>query len=218
MQRSQLFTFSLIAIASLATIVAFSFTNDYSNVAQFTNPTSDEAFEELDNTILNEVTKEDGKLGGEGGNISGWVKITVIDEDGNIKQVHEDHNLIHTVGLGATSDHLFGTTHVTGEGTFDWIGLGTSNAALNASHTDCQAPTGSRLQDASVTNSGSNGAVINQSWVAVLGAVTLEEICLFDATSSGNMYARQLTGSIVVGASDTVNAEWTITFADSNAS
>lgn len=163
-------------------------------------------------------TEKYEKLGGEGGNVAGWVKITVIDKDGNIKQVHEDHNLIHTVGLGATSDKLFGTTHVTGEGTFNWIGLGTSSAALNAAHTDCQTPTGARKQDASVTNSGSNGAVINQSWVAELGSVTLQEICLFDAVSSGNMYARQLTGAIVVGTSDTVNAEWTITFADSNAS
>lgn len=163
-----------------------------------------------------EPTIQPQKTGGEGGNISGWVKITVSDEFGNVKYVHEDHNLIHTVGLGATSDKLFGTTHVTGEGTFNWIGLGTSATALNAGHTDCQAPTGSRLQDASVTNSGANGAVINQSWVAVLGAVTLQEICLFDASTAGNMYARQLTGAIVVGASDTVNAEWTITFADSN--
>lgn len=157
------------------------------------------------------------ETGKEGAAVSGWVKVTVFDEFGNIKQIHEDHNLIHTVGLGATSDKLFGTTHVTGEGTFNWIGLGTSSAALNAAHTDCQVPTGSRLQDASVTNSGSNGAVINQSWVAVLGAVTLEEVCLFDASTSGNMYARQLTGSVVVGAADTVNVEWTITFADSNA-
>lgn len=161
---------------------------------------------------------QNSKPGNEGGSVSGWVKITVIDEFGNIKQIHEDHNLIHTVGLGATSDLLFGTTHVTGETTFNYIGVGTSAAALSAAHTDCQAPTGSRLQDASVTNSGSNGAVINQSWVAVLGAVTIEEVCLFDAVSLGNMYARQLTGSIVVAAPDTVNVEWTVTFADSDAS
>lgn len=158
------------------------------------------------------------EFGTEGVGVSGWVKITVIDENGNIKSVHEDHNLIVTVGLGATSDHLFGTSHVTGEGVFDYIGLGTSSTAVSAGHTDCQTPTGSRLQDASVTNSGSNGAVINQSWVAVLGSITVEEICLFDAVSSGNMYARQVTGSIVVGATDTVNAEWTVSFADSDAS
>ena len=160
----------------------------------------------------------DQKLGTEGAGVTGWVKITVLDENGIVKSVYEDHNLIHTVGLGATSDKLFGTTHVTGEGTFNYIGVGTSSAALNAAHTDCQVPTGSRQQDASVTNSGNNGAVINTSWAATLGSVTLEEVCLFDASTSGNMYARQLTGSIVVGAADTVNAEWTITFADSNAS
>jgi hypothetical protein len=188
----------IILFASLAAIAAFAFV--------FINPVSE--------NILPVV--ED--IGTDGATVSGWVKITVLDENGNVKSVHEDHNLIHTVGLGATSDKLFGTTHVTGEGTFNYIGVGTSSAALNAAHTDCQVPTGSRQQDASVTNSGSNGAVINTSWAATLGSVTIEEVCLFDAATSGNMYARQLTGSIVVGAADTVNAEWTITFADSNAS
>ena len=188
----------IILFASLAAITAFAFV--------FINPVSE--------NILPVV--ED--IGTDGATVSGWVKITVLDENGNVKSVHEDHNLIHTVGLGATSDKLFGTTHVTGEGTFNYIGVGTSSAALNAAHTDCQVPTGSRQQDASVTNSGSNGAVINTSWAATLGSVTIEEVCLFDAATSGNMYARQLTGSIVVGAADTVNAEWTITFADSNAS
>ena len=188
----------IILFASLAAIAAFAFV--------FINPVSE--------NILPVV--ED--IGTDGATVSGWVKITVLDENGNVKSVHEDHNLIHTVGLGATSDKLFGTTHVAGEGTFNYIGVGTSSAALNAAHTDCQVPTGSRQQDASVTNSGSNGAVINTSWAATLGSVTIEEVCLFDAATSGNMYARQLTGSIVVGAADTVNAEWTITFADSNAS
>lgn len=188
----------IILFASLAAIAVFAFV--------FINPVSE--------NILPVV--ED--IGTDGATVSGWVKITVLDENGNVKSVHEDHNLIHTVGLGATSDKLFGTTHVTGEGTFNYIGVGTSSAALNAAHTDCQVPTGSRQQDASVTNSGSNGAVINTSWAATLGSVTIEEVCLFDAATSGNMYARQLTGSIVVGAADTVNAEWTITFADSNAS
>lgn len=165
---------------------------------------------------------DEAKVGGEGVQVTGWVKITVLDEFGNVKSVHEDYNLIHTGGLGATSDLLFGTTHVSGEsvGGFDNISLGSSSAALNASHTDCQTQAGHKLADASPTNSGSIGAVINQSWVAVLGTVTIEEICLTDSitNATGNMYARQLTGSISVLPADTVNAEWTITFADSDAS
>lgn len=212
LKRNQLLSLLVIATVTIGAI-AFGATYYSSPVALAIVPTID-TNESVIETALSEPTKS----GTEGAGVSGWVKITVLDENGNIKSVHEAHNLIVTVGLGATSDHLFGTTHVTGEGVFDYIGLGTSNTAVSAGHTDCQTPTGSRLQDASVTNEGSNGAKINQSWVAVLGAITVEEICLFDAVSTGNMYARQVTGSIVVGTTDTVNAEWTVTFADSDAS
>ncbi len=190
-------------------------------VANFIIPLDSFDDSSIQSIILTEATPlitEPSKSGNEGLGVSGWVKITVLDEFGNVKSVQEDHNLISTVGLGDISDLVFGTTHDGDEGLFDTIGVGKTNTAVSAGHTDCQGPTNARLEDASVTNSGSNGAVINQSWVAVLGAITIEEVCLFDNTTNatGNMLARQVTGSIVVGAADTVNVEWTVTFADSD--
>ena len=62
--------------------------------------------------------------------------------------------------------------------------------------------------------------MINVSWVAELPALTLQEICLTDSAtnSTGNMFSRQTYAGVPITASDTVNAQWTITFADSNGS
>lgn len=212
---NRLFIIPIIFAISILSVLAI---NPTELSTAYTNEIETEQPPTVINYNLAEQTPD--KTGNEGVGVSGWVKITVLDEQGNIKSVHEDHNLIVTQGLGATSDKLFGTTHVSGEATFNYVSVGTSATAVSASHTDCQAQTGSKVQDASVTNSGSNGAVINASWVAVLGSVTIEEVCLTDngSPATGLLYARQVTGSIVVGATDTVNAEWTITFADSDAS
>jgi hypothetical protein len=150
---------------------------------------------------------------------SGWVLFEVYDKDGNLKHRHENHNLVVDNGLQALADLAFGTTHVSGEsaGGFTWISVGTSGTAPAAGQTDCIAQHGAKKQDLTVTNTAL-GAVINVSWVAELAGGSLQEICLTDngAAATGNLFARQTYTAVPILATDTVNAQWTITFADSN--
>lgn len=163
--------------------------------------------------------KPNGKPGLAGVKASGYVVIEVFDENGNKKFHRENHNLVVDNGLETLADLAFGTTHSTGEsaGGFTWISVGTGGTAPAAGNTDCQVQHGNKKQDASVTNTAL-GAVINVSWVAELSGGTLQEICLTDngAAATGNLFARQTYAGVVITATDTVNAEWTITFADSN--
>lgn len=150
---------------------------------------------------------------------TGFVVIEVFDKEGKLKFHREDHNLVVDIGLQALSDLAFGTTHVTGEsvGGFTYISVGTSGTAPTTGDTDCIAQHGSKKQDLSVTNTAL-GAILNVSWIAELAADTIQEICLTDdgAAATGNLFARQTYTSIPILATDTINAEWTITFADSN--
>lgn len=158
------------------------------------------------------------KVGQQGVLATGYVVIDVYDQHGNQKFHREDHNLVVDNGLETLADLAFGTSHSTGEsaGGFTWISVGTGGVAPAAGDTDCTQH-GSKKQDASVTNTAL-GAVINVSWVAELGAATIQEICLTDSgtPATGNLFSRQTYTGIPITATDTVNAEWTITFADSN--
>ncbi len=157
--------------------------------------------------------------GVDGGAISGWVIITVLDGDGNIIAERNDHNLIVTEGLQVTSDLLFGTTHIGGEsaGIMKYIGLGTGTTNPAAGDTNCETPAGSRVIDSSVENTAT-GAIINATWTTQLNGLSISEICLVDqlANGTGNMFARQEYTPIAISGVYTVNAEWTITFADSD--
>ncbi len=143
----------------------------------------------------------------------------MFGQDGKKKFHREDHNLVVDIGLEALSDLAFGTTHVTGEsaGGFSYISVGTGGTAPAVGNTDCETQHGAKKQDVSITNTAL-GAIINVSWVAELSAGTIQEICLTDngAAATGNLFARQTYTGIPIVGTDTINAEWTITFADSN--
>lgn len=166
----------------------------------------------------NELPGTPRKVGQQGVLATGYVVIDVYDQNGNQKYHREDHNLVVDNGLETLADLAFGTSHSTGEsaGGFTWISVGTGGVAPAAGDTDCTQH-GSKKQDVSVTNTAL-GAVINVSWVSELGAATIQEICLTDSgtPATGNLFSRQTYTGIPITATDTVNAEWTITFADSN--
>ncbi len=161
------------------------------------------------------------KVGSQGIQAFGNLILEVYDKDGKLKHRHADPNLVVTVGLETLSDYAFGTTHVSGEsvGGFSYISVGTGGTSPVAGNTDCETQLGSKKQDLSITNTAL-GAIINVSWIAELPGGTLQEICLTDNASpaTGNLFSRQTFAGVPILGTDTVNAEWTITFADSDGS
>ena len=91
-----------------------------------------------------------------------------------------------------------------GYSAFTYLEVGTSNTAVSASHTALQsAITDSGLARASATVSQITTAQTNDTlkltynWTAS-ASKTIEEIGVFNASSSGTMLARALTGSVSV--------------------
>jgi hypothetical protein len=164
------------------------------------------------------TTTDDGK-------ILGHIQLVLTGPDGQIKAYRQTDNLIVTSGLGAASDLLFGSTQVSGESaaSFQKIGVGTGTTGAAAGNTNLETQRSNKRLDTTVTNSGSNGAVIDATWAANRlqngsGTVAITEAGLFDniANATGLMFARQTFSAINVGSSDSLTVTWTITFADSD--
>lgn len=175
----------------------------------------------MSDSITIEKITQPQKSGVDGGAISGWVNIKVYDEFNNLIAERSDQNLIVTDGLQVTSDLLFGTTHIGGEGVglmkYIQLGTGTTNPAVGDS--DCETIAGSKVEDTSIENTA-NGAIINATWTTQLSGLSISEICLTDSATNatGNLFARQEYTPIPISGVFTVNAEWTITFVDSDGS
>lgn len=174
------------------------------------------------NSQSNGATGSTGQVGGDGVGVSGWVHIEVYDSEGNTKYVNDNHNLVVTKGLQSISDLVFGTTHTTGEsvGGFSHIQLGTGTTNPAIGDTDCETIAGHKIDDTAPTNTALGvylNATINQG-DGLGDGISISEICLTDSNTNatGNLFARQEFTPFTFNAGDTVNATWTITFADSD--
>ncbi len=167
--------------------------------------------------------------------IMGHIEFTATDSDGNIKQYIQTDNTIINIGENCMGELLFdvdmtgggdactgtgittGTHGSSGAGfTFLAIGLNTGATAEAENNVGMDTQSGSRIQETSQVPtpstgaSGTSGQVV-LSEVFTPGAVTIAEAGLFDASTAGNMLARQVFTGIPLGASDQLTVQWTIT-------
>jgi hypothetical protein len=117
------------------------------------------------------------------------------------KHTVEFHNKMTNEGLAVISGLVGNTGSQTA---FTYIAVGSSNTAVSASHTALQAEISTNgLSRASATVSRKTTTQTNDTLVlakvfTVTGSSTVEEVGVFNASSSGTMLARALTGSISV--------------------
>lgn len=101
---------------------------------------------------------------------------------------------------------------------FTYLALGTSNTAFSASQTALGAEISTNgLSRAAATISRVTTTVTNDTWQAVYtwtasGSSTVEEIGVFNASSSGTMLARALTSSKTMVNTDTLQATYQVKF------
>lgn len=144
--------------------------------------------------------------------LKGSVKVQLIGPDGKVKQEHEEHNLIVTVGKNYLATWLTGLTQ---SGPFmSYIGLGTGVTSPASGDTALQTEFSgggySRSQGTltASTNTWTNTATFSPG--NGTGAVT--EAGLFSASTSGTMFARQTFSAYNKAAGDTLVVAWTVTF------
>jgi len=145
--------------------------------------------------------------------IKGTIHCVLYDENGNVKDVQEDHNTITELMDALVADRIAGGTDALLTHAHAGTGSGQTSADTNLDAYFAEART-------AVTSStqGAGGADNDVVVVFTLGAGvctgTIEEIGLFSSSNqaTGDMKAYSDTISFAKGALDTLVVTWTITF------
>ena len=136
------------------------------------------------------------------------VLVTVTDADGKIVDRFQQHNLVVTAGRNLLRDLLnntspAGLTHVA---------IGTGTTAVNAAQTALVTEVFRDVITQRLTDVGQLTVTLYLSTSSANGS-TLAEVGLFNASSSGTMYARVVLASTIAKTSAiAVTFTWTLTF------
>lgn len=125
------------------------------------------------------------------------IRFKVFDEaTGEVKHEGSVHNLICTAG----KNELLKVSSPKTVSQFAYMGIGSSSTSPSAANTAL----GTQLaRSGAITPTYSSGTItFTHTFAAGTGTGTVEEVGLFDASSSGNMLNRALTGTFVKGAGD----------------
>ena len=150
--------------------------------------------------------------------VKGFVDLMVYDQFGKLKEERHFDNGITNTGFEVIADRIADHSAFTGNQP-NYIALGTGSTAFSVSQTalvtELAGGSYARQQDTDATyTSGSKSFAISATFAAGVATGALTESGLFDASSSGNMMARQTFSTINVGASDSITVTWTITLSN----
>jgi hypothetical protein len=142
----------------------------------------------------------------------GVLQLTLIDENGQIKQ-QDEHNLVVNTGLAYIASRMKDATATA----MSHMGVGTGTTAAAAANTALETALGARVTLDSttiVTTTASNDSV---QYVATFGAGVstgaITEAGIFNALTSGTMLCRTVFPVINKGALDTLVITWKVTVA-----
>lgn len=137
--------------------------------------------------------------------MTGELRITVTNPEGNITQETVIPNLVVTAGKNLIASRLKDTT----DGAMSHMAIGTGTTAAAAGDTTLGTEAGRvALTSTTVTN---NAVAYVATFGAGTGTGAITEAGLFNANSSGTMLCRTVFSVINKGAADTLGITWTVT-------
>jgi len=150
--------------------------------------------------------------------VRGFVDVLVYDEFGNLKEERHYDNGITNVGFELIADRIADHSGFTGNNA-NYIALGTGSTAFAVTQTalvtELSGGSYARQQDTDAAyTAGTKSFAISATFAAGVATGALTESGLFDASTTGNMMARQTFSTINVGASDSITVTWTITLSN----
>lgn len=145
--------------------------------------------------MLNEKTHFKGELS--------W---TLFDEDGNIKEQGQGHNLIVNAGKALMASLLSGASSTIPT----YMAVGSSATAPAVTDTAL----GTELARVAFSSNTPSGAIVTYvaNFGVGVGTGTIQEAGLFSASTGGTMLSRSTSISVTKAAGDTLQITWTITF------
>tara|TARA_B000000557_G_scaffold261656_1_gene261020 strand:- start:335 stop:775 length:441 start_codon:yes stop_codon:yes gene_type:complete len=137
--------------------------------------------------------------------MTGELRITVTNPEGNITQETVIPNLVVTAGKNLIASRLKDTT----DAAMSHMAIGTGTTAAAAGDTTLGTEAGRvALTSTTVTN---NAVAYVATFGAGTGTGAITEAGLFNASSSGTMLCRTVFSVINKGAADTLGITWTVT-------
>lgn len=165
--------------------------------------------------------------------IMGHITLVATDSQGNIKGYIQTDNEIKNMGENCVVEALFKTDNtanatsscggtsaggVSSDG-FVWLAIGTGTSHLSQGASGLETQQGSRSQATTRTFTISNGDQSTNSFAQIVlsrqftlnGTATVSEAGIFDASASGNTFARQTFTGIPLVSGDKLTVTWTVT-------
>ena len=137
--------------------------------------------------------------------VTGELKITVTNPEGNVKQEVVVPNLVVTTGKNLIASRLKDTT----DAAMSHMAIGTGSTAAAASDTALGSEAGRvALTSTTVTT---NSVAYVASFGAGTGTGAITEAGLLNASSGGTLLCRTVFSVINKGSADTLGITWTVT-------
>lgn len=161
---------------------------------------------------------------GEKSTFLGHIIVTVRDPEGHIKAYRQTDNIVTAIGHNCAANLLFGTgfANCTGPATFQYIALTNSSITPGAGDTTLtgeqvnggmqrQAGTITAAQVATVSPNVAIAQIAKTFTYTGTSSRTVDASGLFDASSTGNMFADHTFSTVTLNTNDQLTVQWQIT-------
>lgn len=139
--------------------------------------------------------------------VTGELRITLTNPEGNIKQEVVVPNLVVTVGKNYIASRMKDATATA----MTHMEVGTGTTAAAAGDTTLQTAVASSRVTLASTTVTTNSVAYVATFPAGTGTGALTEAGIFNASSAGTMLCRTVFSVINKGAADTLGITWTVT-------
>jgi len=139
--------------------------------------------------------------------VTGELRITLTNPEGNIKQEVVVPNLVVTVGKNYIASRMKDATATA----MTHMEVGTGTTAAAAGDTTLQTAVASSRVTLTSTTVTTNSVAYVATFPAGTGTGALTEAGIFNASSAGTMLCRTVFSVINKGAADTLGITWTVT-------
>jgi hypothetical protein len=143
--------------------------------------------------------------------LKGSVKVQLFDENGNLKQEHENHNLIVTIGKSYLATWLAAASQAGKFMSYIALGYGTTGPAAGDTVLENEFTGGGNARVVGTLTPSTNTWNNTATFAPGNGTGAVTEAGLFSDLTSGTMFARQVFAAYNKAAGDTLIISWTVT-------
>ena len=151
--------------------------------------------------------------------LRGWFELVVRDADGNIKDYRLVNNTVVNVGKAQVAGLINSALSASSGGAFKYLAIGTATSATGVTDTTLGAEattTGGGQRGLATTLDRVTTSVTNdtarfiKTFSITSGTLAAGEAAIFDASSGGEMLARQPYAVINLSSGDSLQTTWQV--------